>query len=157
MKRIIAIILCAVSVCSLFAACTKAEETPTTTHKAATPLLDLTTLSSTVVYSEVYNMVTAPNSYKGKKIKMNGNFAVYEDAATGKLYYACVIADATACCQQGIEFVLENDDELTYPDDYPKEGDEITVLGTFNTYTENDEEFCHLENARMEVIDKTGT
>ena len=37
------------------------------------PDVDLTTLSSTMVYSEVYNMMCEPDRYLGKRIKMNGS------------------------------------------------------------------------------------
>lgn len=97
--------------------------------------VDLTTLSSTMVYSEVYNMMYEPDRYVGKRIKMDGQFAVYEDPNTGAVYTACIIMDATACCSQGLEFVLAG--EKTYPDDYPKLGSEITVTGTFQLYDEN--------------------
>ena len=65
------------------------------------PDVDLTTLSSTMVYSEVYNMMYEPDRYLGKRIKMNGQFAVYENPNTGAVYTACIIMDATACCSQG--------------------------------------------------------
>ena len=58
------------------------------------PDVDLTTLSSTMVYSEVYNMMYEPDRYVGKRIKMNGQFAVYEDPNTGAVYTACIIMDA---------------------------------------------------------------
>ena len=45
-----------------------------------------------------------------------------------------IIQDATACCAQGMEFVLT--DEYSYPDDYPDEGSEITVMAVFDTYQE---------------------
>ena len=70
------------------------------------PDVDLTTLSSTMVYSEIYNMMYEPDRYLGKRIKMNGRFAVYENPNTGAVYTACIIMDATACCSQGLEFVL---------------------------------------------------
>ena len=38
--------------------------------------VDLTRLSSTMVYSEVYNMMNAPGDYIGKTIKMKGQFAI---------------------------------------------------------------------------------
>lgn len=110
--------------------------------------VDLTALSRTMVYSEVYNMMDTPGVYMGKTIKMNGTFAVYEDPNTGKLYYACMISDATACCTQGIEFVLDGD--YNYPDDYPEVGSNITVLGTFDTYEENGYMYCQLIEAKME-------
>ena len=109
--------------------------------------VDLTTLSSTMVYSEVYNMMCEPDRYLGKRIKMNGQFAVYEDPNTGAVYTACIIMDATACCSQGLEFVLAG--EHSYPADDPELGTEITVVGTFQTYEENGYMYCHLVDAEM--------
>ena len=109
--------------------------------------VDLTTLSSTMVYSEVYNMMYEPDRYVGKRIKMDGQFAVYEDPNTGTVYTACIIMDATACCSQGVEFVLAG--EKTYPDDYPELGSEITVTGVFQLYDENGTTYCHLVDAEM--------
>lgn len=109
--------------------------------------VDLTTLSSTMVYSEVYNMVTSPDNYLGKIIKMNGLFATYHDEAADTWYFACIIQDATACCSQGIEFVLAGD--YTYPQDYPKEGEEISVIGVFDTYQEGSYTYCTLRNAKF--------
>ena len=109
--------------------------------------VDLTVLSSTMVYSEVYSMMVLPGNYVGKTVKMNGVFASYHDEASDKYYFACVISDATACCSQGIEFVLTG--EYSYPEDYPEEGGEICVIGTFDTYQEGDYTYCTLRNAKM--------
>ena len=43
--------------------------------------VDLTALSSTMVYAEVYNMITAPEQYRGKVVKMEGLFAPEADRA----------------------------------------------------------------------------
>lgn len=107
--------------------------------------VDLTQLGSTMVYSEVFNMMYAPEDYVGKTVKMEGSFAVYE--GEGRNYYACLIADATACCAQGIEFVWAGDH--VYPDDYPELGTTITVTGTFDTYMEDGMEFCQLVDAEI--------
>ena len=109
--------------------------------------VDLTALSSTMVFSEVYNMMVSPESYIGKTVKMDGSFSSYRDEASGKYYFACIIADATACCSQGIEFVLT--DDYTYPDDYPEEGGDICVIGVFDTYQEGDYTYCTLRNAKL--------
>ena len=108
---------------------------------------DLTVLSSTMVYSEVYNIMTHPDDYRDKTIKMKGLFSVYENEDTGAVYFACIIQDATACCAQGIEFVLEGD--YYYPEDYPEMGTEITVQGEFETYEEDGISYCRLRNAKM--------
>lgn len=107
--------------------------------------IDLTALSSTMVYSEVYNMMYTPDKYIGKTIKMKGQFSYYEDPETKKQYFSCIIADATACCSQGIEFVLTGKHD--YPNDYPKINSEITVAGTFHVYEENGYKYCQLANA----------
>ncbi|MCR5684685.1 MAG: hypothetical protein K6G81_04580 [Lachnospiraceae bacterium] len=113
--------------------------------------VDLTVLSATMVYSEVYDMMMYPEKYIGKKVRMSGPYAVYYDESTGKYYHACIISDATACCSQGIEFELTED--YKYPDNYPETGNEICVTGTFDTYLEGDYEYCTLRAARLE---KTG-
>lgn len=109
--------------------------------------VDLTALSSTMVYSEVYNMMVSPEQYIGKTVKMDGLFAYYHDEATGNYYFACIIQDATACCAQGIEFVPTED--YVYPDDYPEVDEEICVVGSFDTYQEGNFTYCTLRNATL--------
>ena len=115
--------------------------------------VDLTVLSSTMVYSEVYNMLyNDPAHYLGKTVKARGGFSIYQLVTDGVLQpdpvaYACIIADATACCAEGMEFVLK--DDLAYPDDYPELGTEITVIGEFQPYEENGVTWYHLVNARL--------
>ena len=109
--------------------------------------VDLTRLSSTMVYSEVYNMMYAPDDYIGKTIKMTGQFVYYENPDTKAQYFTCIIGDAMACCSQGLEFVMEGD--LAYPDDYLELGADITVIGEFQSYEENGMTWYHLVNARL--------
>ena len=107
--------------------------------------VDLTTLNKTMVYTRVSDMVMNPNEYEGKSVKMKGTYAVYE--GKGRNYYACLISDATACCSQGIEFLPKK--ALSYPDDYPPDGTEITVTGIFDIYYEGDDRFFQLKDASV--------
>lgn len=109
--------------------------------------IDLTSMSSTMVYSEVQNMMITPVDYLGKTVKMNGALSIAEIGE--KVYFACIIADATACCSQGIEFDLKGD--YSYPEDYPEANTEITVTGTFTTYLEDGKTYCQLKDAEMQV------
>lgn len=110
--------------------------------------LDLTVLSSTMVYSEVFNMMMAPEEYEGTTLKMDGICNVYQDPETGKTYYACIVQDATQCCSQGLEFVL---DESKYvAEDYPENGQEITIAGDFSTYTEGEYQYITILNSVLE-------
>ena len=104
--------------------------------------IDLTTMNSTMVYSQVSNMVSKPSDYKGKVVKAKGTCGVYTDSRTGKKYYSVIIQDATACCSQGLEFVLKDGK-------YPSKGKSITVEGTFSTYRENGYTYCQLSNAKL--------
>lgn len=109
--------------------------------------IDLTKLNSNMVYSTVYSMVTGSGNYTGKTVKASGTFDVTTDIKTGKMFYACIIADATACCSQGLEFQWKG--EHSYPDDYPEVGTLITVGGTFKTYEENGKTYCCLSDAEF--------
>ena len=128
---------------------------PVPAHKAPEPIksesvsvdVDLTALSSTMVYSEVLNIMTAPETYIGKTLKMKGYFGYYHDEKTDKYYFACMIPDATACCAQGIEFILT--DDYLFPDDYPKEGEIVTVAGEFMTYEEDGSTYFTLKDSKL--------
>lgn len=109
--------------------------TPATTPEpTATPNLDgidvdLTTLSSTMVFAEVSAMVRTPEDYLGKTVRMEGQLAVYPaNPALGiDYFYTVMIQDATACCQAGMEFVWDGGT-------LPAEGTNLTVTGTFASY-----------------------
>ena len=126
-------------------------------HKAPDPIksesvsvdVDLTTLSSTMVYSEVLNIMTYPETYVGKTVKMRGIFSYYHDEKTDQYYFGCIIQDATACCAQGIEFILT--DDYLFPDDYPTEGEIVTVAGEFDIYKENGLDYFTLRNSKLLV------
>ncbi|WP_051200945.1 MULTISPECIES: hypothetical protein [unclassified Butyrivibrio] len=105
--------------------------------------VDLTILSPTIVYGEVFQMMYYPENYIGKTVKMQGLYDIYTDESTGKTYHACIIQDATACCAQGIEFELADSD---YPG---TDTMEVTVEGTFATYEENGTKYCTLKDAEL--------
>ena len=110
--------------------------------------LDLTRMSSTMVYSMVFQMVTEPKKFVGKTIKMKGAFSSYQDEETGRRFFGCVIKDALACCSQGLAF--ETAKVRRYPNDYPDEGASITIVGTFEFEKEEDGiGFPIIKNAKL--------
>jgi len=112
--------------------------------------VDLTVLSSTMVYAEVYHMVESPDEYLGKTIKMNGPYVSSFYDETNQYYHFIIIEDATACCQSGLEFKLSGDHN--YPDDYPEEMDKIEVVGVFNTYKELGLSYYFIEVDEISVL-----
>ena len=123
------------------------DENPQTASSEEAVDIDLTAMSSTMVFSEVSAMLAEPDSFLGKTVRMAGQFAIYEDPSTGNIYFACIVQDATACCSNGIEFTLEGEPE--YPQGYPELGSEITVTGTFDKYEENGFYYITLRNAHL--------
>ena len=145
MRKRFQITLCLVLALVLTACGSSGASAPAEADEAVD--VDLTALSSIMVYSEVFHMVSAPEDYIGKTVKMDGVFAHFHDDATGGDYFACIVQDATACCAEGIEFVLAG--EHRYPEDYPAPDQEICVVGVFDTYLEGGQTYCTLRNARL--------
>ena len=74
--------------------------------------------------------------------------ALDEAGGDERLSYACVISDATACCVEGIKFVLAQ--SRAYPEDFPELGAEITVVGRFQSLEENGVTWFYLADTEIE-------
>lgn len=111
--------------------------------------IDLTLLNPQMMYAQVFEIVNNPDIYNGKVIKAQGNFSYFKNEKTGHEYFAVLISDITACCAQGIEFVL--DGNYSYPIDYPPLDTEITITGVCDVYYEGINTFCQLLNAGYEI------
>ncbi|MBQ0010181.1 MAG: hypothetical protein KBS76_03655 [Ruminococcus sp.] len=135
MKKIISLVLlfCFLSLCACDQIETRAD-------------IDLSVMSDTLAYSEIFRIQSDCNAYIGKTIRMTGIYDVME--AEGRNYYVCCIMDSTQCCSLGFEFLLAGDHQ--YPDDYPKRGDTITVTGVFDIYYEGEYQYCQLIDAEVE-------
>ena len=125
MKKFFAIICAA---CLLVTGCV--EEKHPVPEKTLSELVDvdLTKLSATMVYGEVFNILENPAQYRGKTIKIRGKYFAFHDPAKDEYHHSCVIWDATACCMQGMEFELADKN-------YPPNESEITLIGKFDVYT----------------------
>ena len=120
--------------------------------------IDLTTMSSDMVYSTVYQMMYEPDDFVGKVVKMSGAYYPSWYDATQQYYHYVIIKDATACCQQGMEFVW-GDGSHVYPDEYPAEQTEVEVVGVYELYKDNPDdqmEYCRLKDCTFEVINEAG-
>lgn len=137
-------LLLALCLALTMAAC--GENTAPQKSQEAAVDVDLTQLSSTLVYAEVYNMATKPQDYVGKTVRMRGNL-VYQvlNGQPSPDYMACLISDATACCAQGIEFVLGQPLE-----EYPELGSMVTVTGVLTSYESSGNTFLRLKEATLE-------
>jgi len=132
-KFFAAIMIFALVTCSSFA-------------RAAAVDIDLTKMSSTMVYSTVLNMVNNPAAFAGKTMRMSGQYNTYNisvDDPKQKIH-ACIVRDALGCCSQGLEFVLSNGN---YPS---SEFTEITVVGTIAVQKIFGKYVCYIKDAALE-------
>ena len=104
--------------------------------------IDLTAMNSTMIYSVIYDMMINPDNYYGKSLIVDGYFDTMEDPSLGARYYFVVVPDATACCVQGLEFML---DKATFPDDYPEVTTDIRVKGVMDCYMEQGQKYTYIK------------
>ena len=111
-----------------------------TSQKVSDVDVDLTTMSSTMVYSYVADMLANPSNYTGQIVRMKG-----DSNTTHGGTHSCIVYDALGCCTEGIEYILADEEA-----DYPNDGKHIVVVGQFATYTKNDNKYFVLINSVME-------
>lgn len=103
--------------------------------------VDLTAVSDTIAYAQLYDMLVHKEDFIGKVVRLKGIFASFHSEETGMDYYSCQVTDNTLCCSMGLEFVLGQGHG------YPRDGEEIVVQGVFDTYEENNLIYCTLRDA----------
>ena len=81
MKKLFCLLLAALLLCTL-AACghedTAKKPAAEDAEGTAAVDIDLTALSGIMVYSEVNSMISFPDNYIGKTVKMKGQFTIYQ-------------------------------------------------------------------------------
>ncbi len=107
--------------------------------------VDLTEMPQKLAYTTANRMNLVSEQYIGQIVKMNGICSIFHDKKRDIYFFTCEINDETACCTLGIEFELL--DDYKFPDDYPKEKDEVTVVGIFDTYKEGARTYKTLRKA----------
>jgi len=127
------------------------SETPKSSATASGDAVrDLTILSSTMLSAELVNIRMNLDDYIGKTIKISGVFSAFYYEVTEKFYFNVITyMDATQCCSEGMEFILNGDYE--YPDDYPEEGAEIELVGKIDSYEELGVRYCYLAADEMKI------
>lgn len=89
--------------------------------------LDLSEMNYNMLTSIGFEMMTEPEKYAGKTVKVSGNF--YTSEYEGKRYFSAITWDATGCCPAGFDFIPPA--KMKYPEDFPADNEKITVTGIF--------------------------
>ncbi len=122
--------------------------------------IDLTGFSPNMLYAEVSNMGLSPEDYKGKIIRLTGEFAHFPkdvdengNPTSTEEIFVCMISDAMACCASGIEFIPEK--ESSFWASPPEVGSKITITGLCDIFLDESGWFTviQLDNAAVEQGD----
>ena len=101
--------------------------------------IDLTQENATMAWTLAYYMDQNPDDYTGMHVRIAGRFGYVKDSATNQDIPACIVTDATACCQMRFEFADASP--------YPTEGTQIILTGDMTTVEHAGKKYCHLQNA----------
>ena len=86
---------------------------------------DFSKMNYNMATAVVFDMMVSPGDYENKSVKISGQFN--SELHEGVRLYAVIMWDATGCCPTGLSVVPA--EEKKYPDDFPKEGSQVTVTG----------------------------
>lgn len=75
-----------------------------------TPPLDLSTMSSNIVYATVYDILMTPKNYEGRRIIIAGSYLLRHVEGSAASERCLIITDQTACCEAGL--ILDCDAKL---------------------------------------------
>jgi len=142
MKKVLCVLFALFLLCVFAAGCSNRAE--------VADFIDLTALSDTLRIAELANITAVPNNYDGKTIKLGGVYQANYYEPTQQYYHCILVADAAACCQQGLEFVWKGTHK--YPNDYPQEGSPIEVTGVLESYDELGTTYWHLVTDELVLL-----
>ena len=66
---------------------------------------------------------------------------------SGITYRFIVVADRQACCAQGLEFVLADDEAV-----YPEPGTQVEICGMLESYQEDDQTYVRVVADELRVL-----
>ena len=113
------------------------------------PHMDLSDMSYTMAYAQVYSMVMAPKRHQGETLKIQGSYYGFQSEGGQDVHLILIIDDA-GCCEVGMEFQLTG--THTWPEDYPANNSIIRLTGLMDVIYHGDNPFPLLVANEIEVI-----
>ncbi|MCL2014189.1 MAG: hypothetical protein FWG69_04290 [Oscillospiraceae bacterium] len=153
-KRISAIILCAIIMCTItiaLAGCSRNPQKYSGENSNDGVDVDLTSMNETMLSAELNNIKENPDDYLGKTIKINGDYFPSYDQANNKYYHSVITkSDPNNCCTEGILF--SRNENYKYPEDYPAEGSKIEMTGLLKKAEEQGYFYPYLETDEIKEL-----
>lgn len=113
---------------------------------------DLSRLSATMAYAQLYTMLTEPEQFVGQSVKIRGQYSPTINDSGVTQYHGVVVYDSAACCELGIEFLPTGSQQL-----YPAPGSLIEMTGLFDICNDGGQKFCCLRVHDITVINALPT
>ena len=112
--------------------------------------IDLSDDNITMRFGGLSNILNNPVDNLGKVVKIKGTYLRADDNIgfakdkKGTFFPVLLVKDKMGCCTVGVEF-------RTIDDKFPKDETTITIVGTFSTYKDaNNETFYRLDGCQIE-------
>ena len=124
----------------------EASQSENESPNASSQSYDLTANDADMNYVIVAMIAEDPKSFEGVKIKLQGIATDLETTDTSGIDHYVLINDRQACCQQGLQYILEDKNAK-----YPKDKEEITVEGVLDVYNSEEIPFplAVIKNAKL--------
>lgn len=110
---------------------------------------DLSRMSATMAYAQLYTMLTEPEKFVGQTVKVRGQYYPSADENGVPLYHFVIVFDAAACCELGIEFLWTGNPPANM---YPPPMSIVEMTGLFDICNDGGEKFCVLRVDEFEVL-----
>ena len=110
--------------------------------------VDLSNMSDLMIYGMMFDVVSKPQDYEGKRMRLVGVYSPFKNPDTGEMEHTLIFYDITYCCE--VELRVYMKDEYQYPKDFPRDGEKMTVTGTLRVEGEGKKAVCWLEDGAME-------
>lgn len=113
------------------------------------PHMDLSDMSYTMAYAQVYSMVMAPKRHQGETLKIKGSYYGFQ-TQEGQDVHLILIIDEAGCCEVGMEFRITGN--LAWPQDYPPNNSIILLTGLMDIIHHGDNPYPLLVANEIQVV-----
>ena len=107
----------------------------------------MTSMSEAMTYSYLENILTTPDKYLNKRLKLNGYYGNTYYEETNMLYHFCLVRDVTLCCFLPIEYMPVTADYIP-----PAIDTSIMVSGILQQYEEDGQIYYHIVADEIHVL-----
>ena len=104
---------------------------------------DISEMNETMAFSMLFQITMSPDFFLDTTIKINGRFLRDYSDFSGRYYNYVMVTDEAGCCQNGLEFLIANKENIE--SNYPSQNEEISIIGTLKMLEAGGYEYPYIE------------